>query len=154
MIYLGDTTNGFYFVVFDAKGKKLYEIKKDIKMKKVNNSDKKRMENDNRNSWGSNWNWWKSQFNLVFPKYYPAYLNFSVYSKKIFVITYPNMLENTQVLLITNEKGDLLKEKKITAIDLNVIRNNQFYIYKEDMYYLKENENTGNFFIHIVNLKN
>ncbi len=154
MIYLGDTTRGFYFVVFDAKGKELYEIKKDIKMKKVNNSDKKRMENDNRNSWGSNWNWWKSQFNLVFPKYYPAYLNFSVHDKKIFVITYPNLLEEKQTIFILNERGDLLKEKEIIAIDLHVIKNYQFYIYKEDLYYFKEDENTGNFFIHIVNLKN
>jgi hypothetical protein len=67
---------------------------------------------------------------------------------------YPNMLENTQIILITNEKGHLLKEKKITAIDYDIIKNNQFYIYKEDLYYFKENENTGNFFIHIVNLKN
>lgn len=153
-IYLGDTKKGFFFVIFDTKGKKIYEINKSEKKRKVTNHEKEHLSKDLRDFWGSNWNWWKSQFNLVFPKYYPPYLNFTVYNKKIFIIMYPDVLENTQVILITNEKGDLLKRKKIAAIDHDIINNNQFYIYKEDLYYLKENENTGNFFIHIVNLKN
>ncbi len=153
-IYLGDTKKGFFYVVFDAKGKKICEINKNVEERKVTNREIEHLTEDFRNFWGNRWDWWKSQFNLVFPKYYPPYLNFSVYNKKIFIIMYPNMVENTQVILITNEKGDSLKEKKITAIDHDIINNNQFYIYKGCLYYLKENEDTGNFFVHIVNLEN
>lgn len=151
-IYIADTKKGFFFVVFNAKGKKLVEINKNVEERKVTNHEKKRLSDDFRNFWGNRWDWWKSRFNLVFPKYYPSYLNYSVYNKKIFIIMYPNMLENTQIILITNEKGHLLKEKKIRAIDHDIINNNQYYIFKEDMYYLKANVDTGNYFIHIVSL--
>ncbi len=153
-IYLGDTKRGFFFIVFDAKGKKVYEINKNVEKRKIANHEKKYLSENLRNFWGNRWGWWKSQNNLIFPKYYPSYLSFSVYNKKIFIIMYPNIIENFQVILITNEKGDLLREKKIAAIDNDIIRNNQFYVNKEFLYYLKADDDTGNFFIHIVNLRN
>jgi hypothetical protein len=115
-IYLGDTKRGFFFVVFDARGKKLYEITKEVKKRKVTKKEKKIIMDGRRNSLrpGLTWAKTKSLYDYIFPEYYPAFLNFSVNNNKIYIIMYPDLLEDNQTVLITNEKGDLLNKKKLT----------------------------------------
>lgn len=90
----------------------------------------------------------------IFPKYHPAYFNFSVVDNRIYFIMFPDMLKNKQIIFITDEKGNLLKKKEIDALDYDIVKNNVFCIYKEDMYYLKPDQKTGIFYIHIINLAN
>lgn len=129
-IFVGDTSKGFLITVFDPKGEKLYDIKKDFKPIKISDQYKddflkRQKERDNSNNKGF-------PIEYVFTEFFPAYKRFTIFSGKLYVFTYQKKDDKTEVIVMDlkgeNEKTVYLKSP------------NPFTIHKDRLYYLKENE--------------
>ncbi len=148
-IFIGDTAKGLPISVLNEQGKKLCEIKGPQEKRKISNDDKHILTEKLKDFYGPHWGWWQSQCDLVFPEYYPSYLTFSVSDNKIYFMMYPDFSANTQKIRITDERGVLLKEREIDALDLDAVKNDRFCIHGGVLYYLEEDSETGSFHIRL-----
>jgi hypothetical protein len=132
-IYIGDTTRGFFFSVFDSKGKKLFEIK--LPYKKILITEREKHAYYERlKSWHGNR---VHQVRLLFPDYFPAYNDFMISDDKIYVlrhVTDPLKAKNQEVYVLGID-GKLLKKANI-----NYSPSFSFYFHKNNYYYLNDNE--------------
>jgi hypothetical protein len=136
--YIGSTDRGFFFAVFDEEGKKLYEINIDYQRRKVTNESKKKIMNHIKEM-KTNWEKFSETTGYYFPDFYPAYINFSICSNRIYVFTYPRR-ETPDLLevLIFDLKGELIKRKScISSIYFENLMYNRYYLYDGKVYFIE-----------------
>lgn len=151
-LYIGSTAKGFFIVVFDMNGNKIYEINREYKKRKVTDEYKKYSIDRSKNSYSEmEWKQYKARYDIVFPDYFPAYASFFVDDGKIYVFDYPGIKKRE--IHILDLKGNLLKNKNIPIGNVsNSIVVDRYSIRKGKFYYLEENENTENWEIHVINV--
>jgi hypothetical protein len=143
-IYIGYASlEGFFFNVFNPNGKKLYEINRPYRKRKVSNILKKAiLKKPYRLSWGNN-----QVLQIKFYKYFPAFSNFEVADDKIYIFLYPEI--DRQRILVLDLKGKLI-DVSLIPFNLKSLENNSYqifyyskHIYKGERYYLKANDETN-----------
>jgi hypothetical protein len=130
-IYIGDTRKGFFFEVFDSSGKKLYEVNNKYVPQKIPGDYKKEMIKIKQES-----PWWdkiKDKAELIFPGYFPAYRDCLFSDDKIYFVTFISSNDKDETI-ITDLKGNILGK---TYVPSNI---KIFTIYKDNVYWLVENE--------------
>ena len=140
LIFVGDTTKGFYFEVFDSNGKLLYKIDKSGEVKRVPVTEKMKNEflEKNKNSddiqigkmFGV-----KSKY--TFPDYLPAFKQLYIEGGKIYAETYVTKADKTEVIVM-DLKGNILKR---VFLDLN---GNCVMVFDNAFYYLRDNIDNDN----------
>jgi len=142
-LYVGDTDKGFFFIVFDSRGKKLYEINLPYEKRKVTSKEKKQLIDKERKAWGEQrFNQLKASQDYIFQDHYPAYSDFVVTDGKIYVFSYPNE-DDPREILISDLKGNFLKKATIPKGRIS------YYIYKDRYYYMIYNEETYRWELHV-----
>lgn len=136
-LYIGNTDYGFYFIVFDANGNKLYEINKEYKKQKMTDRYKKQIFREMRAALGDqNFKSRQNYFNYEFPNYFPPYSDFFITDNKIYVFSYP-MIEDPQEIVILDLRGNHIKNALIPKdLDFYFIHKGKFYylIYSDETY--------------------
>jgi hypothetical protein len=130
LIYIADTSKGFYFEVYNNKGDKLYEINKEYEKKEVTAKDKEEYMARERKS--IYWERRKKRRNYIFPKLFPAFEYFSIYDNYIYVFTH-QVKNKRKEIIIMDLKGKILKKTTLPLVD-------RYYIYNNRFYFLYENE--------------
>ncbi len=143
-LFIASTDKGFYIAVFDPEGNRLHEINKPFEKRRVTDADKKRMIERSRKTYSdTEWQEYKARYEIWFPEHYPAFANFAVHNEKIYIFNYPE--EEKQEVYILDLNGNLLKHKRIPVKKpLHCIRKGRFVLRFGRLYYLEENEETGN----------
>jgi hypothetical protein len=131
MIYIGDTRKGFFFTVFDSSGKKLYEVNNKYVPHEITEDYKKEMIRIKQESPG--WDMVKNKVELIFPEYFPAYRDCLFSDDKIYFVTFISSNDKDETI-ITDLKGNILGK---TYVPSNIWI---FTIYKDNVYWLIENE--------------
>jgi hypothetical protein len=129
-VYIGETKNGFCFEVFNSKGDKLYRIDKEYEKLEVTDEYKKKFIEEMKE-----WSFYKrlkDRVKFTCRKYFPAFSNFRINNKKIYVFTYKEKDEKPEVIIM-DLKGNILKKTFLPDKGIFSIDNDRFY-------YLKENE--------------
>ncbi len=142
-LYVGDTDKGFFLIVFDSRGKKLYEINLPYEKRKVTSKEKKQLIDRQRNALGEQrFNQLKASQDYIFQDYYPAYSDFVVIDEKIYVFDY--LIEDVpREIRILDLKGNFLKKTTIPKGRIS------YYIYKDRYYYMIYNEETYKWELHV-----
>jgi hypothetical protein len=153
-IVIGDTEKGFYFKIFDHKGRLIREISHQVDRRCVNAEDKKMIMNEviERAKKARQWEMLKSQINYIFSKYFPVYFDFFIQDEKLYVFGYP-MPNKKQNVSIFDLKGELLSAKIIPYIGFNYFRNHTYFIYKGFLYYLFDNEESEKWELRAVKIE-
>jgi len=146
-IYIGDTTKGFFFAVFDRNGKPLYQINLPYEKIPITNVEKQAYV-DRFVSWHG-----KKVLNLYhlsLPEYFPAYLDFTISDDRIYVLKYVKepMISKTQEVYILSTTGKLLKKASLSYTPAQ-----SYTFYKNHYYYLIDNEDTEKWELHREELK-
>ena len=139
-LYIGNTDKGFFFGVFDKKGNKLYEINRDYRKLPITEDYKKwRLDRFRKLAGEERWNR-HSKDTIVFPEYFPAYINFTVSDEKIYVFKHPG--KEDQELLILDLNGKLLVSKTLPLIQGGIYEGNNLCIHGGRLYFVRDNEET------------
>ena len=146
-IFLGDTAKGFLIEVFDGKGNKLYQIKKNYKPLKVTETFKNRVlkklkNTKNRILKSAN----RRGYKAGFKEYFPAFEFIRVTKGKIYAFTF-NFLKSEREVLIFDLKGNL--QNRVFVPDVS---KNRSCISNDKFYYLKENEDAEEWELFSVDL--
>ena len=145
-LYVGNTDKGFFFIVFDASGEKLYEINLPWKEHKVSSDEKKYLIDRERQGWGEQrFNQLKASQDYVFPRFYPAYSDFTVTDGKIYVFSYP-IKDKPQEVFILDLQGNILRKNTIPDVQPS------YFISKGICYYIKYNDDTYKWELHLTKL--
>lgn len=145
--YIGDSSKGFFIEVFDDKGNKLYEI--DRKYEKMKVSDEFKDRHMKMRQSASNWERMKDRVNIVFPEYLPPFAEFRVQEGKIYVFTHVKKDKN-QEMVVLDLKGNELNRVFLPA---NLPDNQTCCIYKDNFYFLSDNEEKEMIELHVVPIK-
>lgn len=140
-LFIGFSRNGFFFTVYDLEGNKLYNIRLDYKKRKITNEYKKNQIDIIKKHWGKQWEYYKSRFEIVFPEYFPAFSNFAIDNRKIYVFMYPSG-ETRQDVLILDLYGKLLRKITIPLIGDGITAREPLCIKDEKIFYMYDNEST------------
>jgi hypothetical protein len=139
-LYVADTAKGFFIAVFDNKGNKLGEIKRDYRKRKISEDFK----NKKMAAFKENRMWkYKKNLNLLFPDYFPPFRNFWVSKGKIYTATYLEKGDENEIIFL-DEKGAVLKKVFAPYAELACV-------YDSIYYYLKKNKD-GEWELHSVQL--
>jgi len=141
-IFLGySCQEGFYIDVFDANGKKLYEISRPYPKRKIPAIIKdtiiKRQITVNKKT--------QQPMDIKFYEFYPSFCNIELDDDKIYVFLYPDT--NSQRVLILDLQGKLL-DVSLIPFDVRRLEEYSFnsllfnYIHNGMKYYLIDNEET------------
>jgi hypothetical protein len=146
LVYIGDTSKGFFFAVYDSRGKKLYDANKKYKKLKVSTEHKElKMAKLRENR---RWERYKTMFNYVFPEYLPAYSDFRVRGDKIYFITASTF--KNDCIIVTDLKGETVKTCTVPYGFYD--KNFAFCLNKDKLYYLVENEEEDAWELHVEDL--
>ena len=125
MIFIADTSRGFFFCVFDSSGKKLYDIDVPYEKHKVTESYKKKALDRFKNIPG--------QFEFIFKDYFPAFKHVRFADDKIYLSSFPWKDEKCDITII-DLKGKILKKAAASIHETSL-----FTVDKDCLYYLVEN---------------
>ncbi len=136
--YIGSTNRGYYFAVFDENGKKLYEIDKDYPKQPVTTEQKKRIMTilQSMESMKDH----LKRFEIMFPDYLPAYLNFSIARDRLYVFRYPKSGSQNMDVDVLELTGKLVKRLSIPVRGWQGIMRDRFYFSEGKMYYVEPGE--------------
>jgi hypothetical protein len=147
-LFVGDTTLGFFFRVFSAQGEKLYDINLPYDKRKISAGDRESMLEETRKTVGEQrFNNGKVRFNLVFPEFYPAYSDYMVSERQIYVFLY-RPPGRPQEVLILDLHGRLIKSATVAGGQGIFTGELPYCIYRGDVYYLIFNEETYKWELH------
>ncbi len=153
-IYVEESDKGFYIEVFDGKGNRLYEIKKNFAAPKVTANDKKAIFNnlkkDNliavvaRSEGG--WDEFAKKGTFTYPTAFPHIQDIKITNDKIYVSTFERK-DNKEKCIIMDLKGNIIGTSYLPITGQSSFttrtmgKDNRFYgITDNKFYYLKENE--------------
>jgi len=145
-LYIGTTTKGFYFIVFDSRGNRLREINVPYKNRKMTSKEKKKIVDNMRLEMGEEaFNNWKIGNEPNYKEYYPAYSDFIVTDDKIYVFSF-KIIGEPQEIIVLDLEGNIMNK---TEVPKEVL----FYsIYKEKYYYMDYNDDTYKWELHVEDL--
>ncbi|MCP4155573.1 MAG: hypothetical protein GY757_48060 [bacterium] len=139
-LFMGDTSKGFWTAVFDASGKKKYEINRKYKKEKITpNSKNEMIKNLTENAKKIN-----KRYNYIFPDYIPAYNYIMVRQDKIYFFCYDSRLK--QKIIVTDLKGTFIREVPIADIE------GEQTIYNDKLYHIFDNEDEETYELMVVDL--
>jgi len=140
-LYIGNTELGFYIAVFDINGNKIYEINKKYEKISVDSSLKNKIMKYIKST--DPQRIFLSRREVIFPEFFPAFVNFFIYRDKIFVFKYgkPSDKGLDEVVLL-DLKGHILGQKKIPLgpICEKLQNNDLISFYKGEIYFLYVND--------------
>lgn len=151
-IFIEESAKGFLIEVFDNKGNKLYQVKKDYEAVKV--TDKVKEETINRfkedpvvkvqlAQFGG-WNELKKQISMSFPETFPAIRDMGISNDKIYVQTFKKV-NGKEEYVVMDLKGKVIKKTyapafegtpmmaRILGAKAHTIANGKLYYLKEDI---------------------
>ncbi len=151
-LFIGSSDKGIYIAVFDLSGNRLYEINWEYEKRKVTESEKvQKLEGLKKVISKSEWEKRKMICDYRFPEYYPAFESFAIDREKIYLFKFPK--DNKLEIVILNLKGDLVRKKIIPDNTMpGCIWFNRFDLKDDCFFYLKENDDTGNWELHAEKL--
>jgi len=152
-IFVEKSDQGFLIDVYDFKGNKLYEIKKDYEKIPITSSDKKNMIKDMEmdpetqvllKKYGFTWNDFSKNFKYEFPSHRPPIKSMAIDNNKIYVSTFRTENNNVETIVM-DLKGNVLKtafikpsvKESIMALLLGIKLET---IHNDKIYYIQENE--------------
>lgn len=148
-LYVGNTDVGFFFIVFDTKGNRLYEINLSYENRKITSKEKKKIMDEFREAIGEQeFNRRKASHDYIFPKFYPAYYDFTVADGKIYVFSYP-IIDVPQEVIILDLRGNFLGKTIIPKI--GPLRPS-YCINKGKLYYMNYNNENYKWELHVAKL--
>jgi len=151
-LYIGNTNIGFSFVVFGTRGKKLQEINMPYKKRRITSKDKEKIMDGFREAIGEQeFNRRKTRFNYNFPKYYPAYLDFTVADGRIYVFSYP-VSDNPIEVMILDLCGNYTRKTTLPKVQRIHIIQRYYYVSEGKFYYLYYNDETYKWELHVETL--
>jgi hypothetical protein len=147
-IFIGDTRKGLFIAVFDADGRPLYEIKKDISPLRVPKAFKDQTWKEIKAN--PNYEVNKSRFNYIISDTFPAFSTFKVKGDRIYLTTHAEK-KGKYELIILDLKGNILLKDYVFPYDplerllvpVFTTFEIQYDIAGDILYYLKLDENTG-----------
>ena len=141
-IYIGlSSLESFFFMVFDANGKQLYEINRPYRKQEIPELFKETIRKK-QYTMMSNEN---QKVKIQFYDYFPSFCNFEVADDRIYVFLYPEI--DRQRILILDLKGKLLAVNLI-PFDLKSLERSSYrilfsnLIHNGESYYIKDNLET------------
>lgn len=149
-LYIGNTDAGFFFIVFDTQGNKLYEIDLPYEKRKITSNEKKKTMDEFREAIGAQeFNRRRAKYDYIFHKFYPAYYDFTVADKEIYVFSYP-IIDVPQEIIILDLRGNFLRKTIIPKIE--PLRP-YYCINKGKLYYMDYNDETYKWELHVEPLQ-
>lgn len=129
-LYIGTTDRGYYIAVFDTEGNKLYEIDKKYNRRKVKKENIETFKNKFlKVTMGSRYEEYAATTELIFPEYYPAFVNFKVDSDRIYVFKYPERLSPIMDVDILDLEGKLIKKEALHVMFWKSILFDEYYFF-------------------------
>ncbi len=125
-IYIGTTSKGFHFSVFDSTGNKLYEINRDVPKIPLTGEAKRKLRKLLKMNYGDKWAEYSAKNQIQFPDILPAYKSFFVNDERIYVFS--NSMDFKYDVTILDLKGNLLKKKVFSAFMLEEVISRKNYI--------------------------
>ena len=152
-IFVEKSDKDFLIDVYDFKGNKLYEIKKEYKKAPISSNDKSLMIKDlemdpqvqrQLKAFGFKWNEFSKNFKYDFPDHYPPIKTMDIVNNKIYIKTFKTK-DNKIETIIMDLKGKVLKttfieptgKEWIMALMLGVRLET---IHNDKIYYIQESE--------------
>jgi hypothetical protein len=133
--YVAATNRGFFFTVFDGEGNKLYEIQKHYQKRKITKEIKETLLNNVRKDYGDEgWKSFAALREIVFPEYFPAFVNFAIDDNCIYVFKYPLHKARTLEVLVLDLHGNFVKRMSLPANYWKGLEENMFYLYNGRLY--------------------
>jgi hypothetical protein len=166
-IYAEKSDKGFLIDVFDKKGDKLYEIKKDFEVPEIKESDKKAIFNSLRDDplirtvaqRQGGWEKFEKSGTFTFPRTFPCIQDLVVADGKIYVSTFERKVDKEKYIIM-DLKGKIISTcyMPITQKSLfsarSMGRENRYYaIGNNKFYYLVENEDAEKWELHAAPFK-
>ncbi len=152
-IFVEKSDKDFLIDVYDFKGNKLYEIKKDYRKIPITSDDKKNMIKDMEmdpdlqktlKQYGFTWNEFSRNFKYDFPSHHPPIKSMEIDNNKIYISTFRTK-NNKVETIVMDLKGNVLKtvfiepsaKEWIMALLLGIKLET---IHNDKIYYIQENE--------------
>jgi hypothetical protein len=137
-VYIGDSYKGIYFDVFDQNGDNLYEINLNEKQRILTSQKKEKIQEYYKTS-GPPWKGKHPNRKLVIRDVIPAFQAFFVNDDRIYVFTYPKNREGYDIFIL-DLKGNILKKKKMSALEIFSVGTTFSYIHRGKLYFIKDSE--------------
>lgn len=165
-IYIEKSAKGFLIDVLDSNGNKLYEIKKEYRVQKVTEEDKKVMKETLKEDVAlqgaarrvGGWENFEKQMTFTFPDNYPVIKDISVINDKIYVSTFEKKGDKEKYIIM-DLKGKILKNtympipKNSSFLARTMGRQTRsFGISNGNYYYLVENEEEEQWEIYVTEI--
>lgn len=149
-LFLCDATRGLYVEIFDENGERTGKIylPQYEKQKVTDRFKKDYLEMVNSNPYFATV---KNIYHLVFPDYFPPYQYFVIDKNKLYFVTYNRKGDDREIIVVDWKKGKVLKHAYIPwiynegALELPIV--------DDKYYYVVEDENSGEWELHVANLK-
>jgi hypothetical protein len=139
-IYLVAGKVGFAIDVFDAKGTKLYRIKKDYEPLKLPEEYKKKTENWFKTdpNYKEYWDYFKRR--ISYKTYYPAIRDMSVTGDHIYVLTYKTQNDNSECIVMDLQGNEKKRVFLTCPENLGMDFNPKYTFHNRHFYTLVENQ--------------
>ncbi len=165
-IFVEKSDKGFLIDVYDFKGNKLYEIKKDYMKIPITSDDKKNMIKDMEmdpetqailKKYGMTWKYFSRNFKYDFPSHRPPIKSMEIDNNKLYISTFRT--ENNKVeTIVMDLKGNVLKtafiepsaKEWIMALLLGIKLET---IHNDKIYYIQENEDKEEWELFVKEIK-
>jgi hypothetical protein len=153
-VVIGDSQQGFYFMVFDHEGRLVREINRKLNPRRVTAEDKNFIMDEyiTARKALNFWEWDKARRDFVFSSYFPEYIDFFVQDDKLYVFGYP-MPNGKQEVSILDIKGQWFKKKVIHFIGIDYFYRKRYFVYRGVLYYLFDNDETEKWEIRDVKIE-
>jgi hypothetical protein len=144
-IYIMDTSEDFFIVVFDADGNKLKEIRKECLKRKITQAEKD--DYLNRLKTNKRIRQYVHLIDVKFQEYHSALTRFQVIENKIYAIT-GNEKNKSAVMFLLNLEGETLRKVKVPA------RSQYFFhfISGDTFFYLTDNNGDTDLELHSIKI--
>ncbi|MCP4154117.1 MAG: hypothetical protein GY757_40700, partial [bacterium] len=129
---------GFEINVADDKGKKLFTINRDYKLREFNAQDRAGFEKHFKTSPSTRKNYQLLKNRIVYPTDYPAVRQLRVSEDMVFVLTFKKIKGNLSELFLFDTKGKFLKKAMLPLVEKNAFLAFPFALSKGKVYQVVE----------------
>lgn len=166
-IFIEESHQGFIISVFDNKGEKLYQIKKNYNPIKITAGHKERILEDFKNDslvtaqikGAGGWNNFRKLIVMNYPETYPPLQELNIANGKLYVTTYEEK-DELEKMMVMDLKGKVLRETfiiktpKSSFLARLIGKKARLYkILNDTIYYLYENADDEEWEIHTYKIK-
>lgn len=148
-VFIGDSSRGLFAAMFDSEGNELGQVQRlDIQRIKVGQDYKDQLMEKAKNV--SEYSFFISMYNIVFPEYFPDFYRFDVDKGKIYFLTY-NRKGDQREIIVTDFKSKILKRTFVPWVENDA--RIHFSIENDKFYYIDDNLETEQWELHMVDIK-